>query len=94
MLLERCHYKLSEDVLNVETAGEHVLMDYGSGMYFGVRGAFRVLVEPLRQGMSVPQMVQAVSQHFAVSPSVAEGDLLNILPRLLEAGLIHAVQPS
>ena len=82
-------YQLSQDVLAVEIEGENVLMDYGSGKYFGLRGAARLLVEPLRDGMSSPQMVEFVSRHYNVSVSGIEDDLRTLLPKLLDAGLIQ-----
>jgi len=94
MLLEQGTYKLSEEVLAVGTSGEDVLMDYGSGKYFGIRGAARMLLEPLRDGQSFEQMVDLVSRHFAIPASVAEADLRTVLPKLLEAGLVRQTEQS
>ncbi len=89
MILEQGTYRLADDVLAVDIAGENVLMDYGSGKYFGLRGAARLLVEPLREGMNLHQMVQFVSDRCNVSANIAEEDLRGVLPKLLSAGLIH-----
>lgn len=81
-------YHLSHDVLAIETNGENVLMDYGSGKYFGLRGAAQILIEPLRDGMTFKAMVNAVSRHYGISSADAEKDLSTILPKLLNAGLL------
>lgn len=81
-------YCLSNDVLAIETNGENVLMDYGSGKYFGLRGAAQILIEPLRDGMTFDAMVNAVSRRYGITPADAEKDLSTILPKLLDAGLL------
>lgn len=90
--MKHATFKLSEEVLAVQTAGEDVLMDYRSGKYFGIRGAMRCLVEPLREGLSMEQMLERVSEHFSVPEAVAEEDLRNILPKLLDGGLIQRME--
>ena len=87
-------YKLSEGVLSVNTAGEEVLMDYASGKYFGLRGAITVVLDALRSGTDLPAMSDLVSQHFRVSREIAEGDLAPILQRLVETGLVQAIEAA
>lgn len=81
-------YHLSEQVLAVETNGEYVLMDYGSGKFFGIRGAAQILVEPLQAGMTLDSMVDLVQRHYGVDAILAEKDVRKILSRLLDAGLV------
>ena len=81
-------YHLSEQVLAVQTNGEYVLMDYGSGKFFGIRGAAQVLVEPLQDGMTLDAMVDMVQRHYRVDTSIAETDVRKILSRLIDAGLV------
>lgn len=81
-------YHLSEQVLAVETNGEYVLMDYGSGKFFGIRGAAQVLVQPLQAGMTFNAMVDLVQSHYSVDAILAETDVRKILSRLLDAGLV------
>ncbi len=88
MLPSSTKYRLAEDVLSVETNGENILMDYGSGKYFGVRGAVSVVMEPLRNGADLTQMIDLVSTHFKVPRTQAEDDLRAILKRLVDAGLV------
>ncbi|QEE26812.1 PqqD family protein [Terriglobus albidus] len=81
-------YHLSEQVLAVETNGEYVLMDYGSGKFFGIRGAAQILVQPLQTGMTFDAMVDLVQRHYRVDAVLAETDVRKILSRLLDAGLV------
>ena len=81
-------YHLSEQVLAVETNGEYVLMDYGSGKFFGIRGAAQVLVQPLQAGMTFNAMVDLVQSHYSVDAILAETDVRKILSRLLDVGLV------
>jgi hypothetical protein len=85
-------YQLSTGVLYVETNGESVLMDYGSGKYFGLRGAAQVLLEPLRNGVTRPQMIDFVSTHYQIGREEAAADLDKLLPKLLDAGIVAPME--
>jgi len=87
-------YSLRDSVLAVDTNGETILMDTLSGKYFGIRGAMSRVLQPLRNGMALEDMVALVSREYAVTPGVAADDVRAILTRLVDAGLVQQVEPG
>ncbi len=63
-------------------------MDYTSGKYFGLRGAAVKIVESLRDGAELPDLVNILSSEYEVSEAAAMDDLLSILRKLSDAGLV------
>lgn len=82
-------YRLSEGVLSVPADGESLLLAIESDKYFGVRGAMRHLLEPLRDGLTLNAMVADLCERYEVTSEAARRDLEAILPRLLAAGIIQ-----
>lgn len=89
MSLNQQTYQLSNQVLFVAMQGEHVLMDYASGKYFGIRGAMQILLEPMKEGVTFSAMTALLCSHYGITADVAERDLHAILPRLLDAGIVQ-----
>jgi hypothetical protein len=85
-------YRLAEGVLSVPTEDEAILLTIGSGKYYGVRGAMRHLLEDLRQGLSLPQMISLTCERYDVEPGEATRDLERIVPRLIAAGILEPAE--
>ncbi len=82
------NYRLGEGVFSVPVENEAVVMAMSSEKYFGVRGAMRHLLEPLREGLSFDAMVAATCARYTVTPEEAREDLESMLPKLIAAGII------
>ena len=82
-------YRLAEGVLSVGVDDEVILLSIQAGKYFGVRGAMRHLLEDLREGLSLDEMVRRTAAHYDVSPERAREDIESILPRLVAADILE-----
>lgn len=82
-------YRLSEGVLSVPVEDENVLLAMGSGKYFGVRGAMRHLLERLREGLSLEDMIADTCARYDVTPEAARRDIEAMLPKLIDAGIVE-----
>jgi hypothetical protein len=83
------NYRLVGDVLSVGLETEHVLLSAGRGRYLGVRGAMRHLLDDLRHGLSLDEMVARTCGRYDVAPEVAKRDLEDMLDRLLDHGIVE-----
>lgn len=84
-------YRLAEGVLSVPVEDEAILLSIGTGKYYGVKGAARHLLEDLREGLAFDEMVARTCARFVVSPADAARDLEDMLPRLVDAGILIPV---
>lgn len=87
-------YRLAEGVLSIPMDDEAILLAVGSGKYFGVRGAMRHLLEELREGLAFEAMVASTCARYDVDPGEASRDLEQMLPRLVEAGILVPTSPG
>lgn len=81
-------YRLSDSMLVADVGDESVILAVESSKYFSVKGAMRTLLEGLRDGMRLEEMVDAVCTRFDVSRADAERDVSDMIPRMLAAGVI------
>jgi len=80
----------SDDVVARVVAGETVLLNLATGTYFGlneVGGRVWHLLDT--EGCSLAEVCEKVQAEFEVSGDVAEADLLALLDRLSEHGLVE-----
>jgi hypothetical protein len=82
-------YRLSEGVLSVGLEDENILLATAPGKYFGVKGAMRHLLEDLRGGLTMEDMLERTLARYDVSREEAQGDLAGTLPRLVQAGIVE-----
>ena len=82
-------YRLAEGVLSVPVEEEAILLSIGTGKYFGIRGAMRHLLEDLREGLAFDAMVASTCARYDVEPGEAARDLEQMLPRLVDAGILE-----
>ncbi|MFL6858890.1 MAG: PqqD family protein [Allosphingosinicella sp.] len=87
---ERC-YRLAPKILSVPVDSEAILLSIESGRYYGIKGAMGYLLEDLRDGICLDEMISRTCSRFAVSTADAARDLEDMLPRLIEAGIIEPV---
>lgn len=82
-------YEIPEEVVYREIDGESVLLDLVSGEYYGLNEVgtrFWLLLVEHRQAGTV---FEALRQEYEVDETELRGDLLGLLERLLEKGLVR-----
>lgn len=83
----------SEDVLFQEVGGEAVLLDLASESYFGLDPVGTRFWSLLEGSTSLASVHQAMLAEYDVEPGQLESDLLALVSRLAEAGLVTLESP-
>ena len=87
-------YKSSDDVVAREVAGEMVLLDLVSGMYFGLDPVgSRVWARLSDSPAGLSDLADVVEAEFDAPRDVIEQDLVRLLEQLAEKGLVE-VDPA
>ena len=81
--------KLSEDVLFQELQGDAVLLDLKTGVYFGLDKVGTRIWTLLGENKVISAVVDAMTQQFDVSPERCTEDILALVLKLHEQGLIE-----
>ena len=85
-------YQASEDVIGREVAGEMVLLDLTSGLYFGLDPVGSLVWERLSQGpCSLAELGDAVEAEFDAPRDRIDADLVALFAQLTEKQLVSAV---
>jgi hypothetical protein len=77
------------DLLFSELDGEAVVLDLGSGNYFGLNSVGARAWELLAQGRHLRAVRDALLKEFDVDESRCEGDLLSLVGQLERDGLVR-----
>lgn len=80
--------KPSDDVLFQEVAGEAVLLNLASESYFGLDPVGTRVWMLLSVDPSLQQAYDTMCAEYDVAPAVMESDLLALVGKLAEAGLV------
>jgi hypothetical protein len=80
--------KISDDVLFQELQGEAVLLDLKTGVYFGLDKVGTRVWALLGEQASLTGVVNAMIQEFDVTEGVCTTDVLALVERLNEQGLL------
>lgn len=87
-------YSASDDVVAREVAGEMVLLDLASGIYFGLDPVgSRVWARISDSPAGLSDLVDVVEAEFDAPRDVIEQDLVRLIDELAEKGLIE-VDPA
>lgn len=81
--------KRSEDVLHRDLEGEAVLVDLGSGRFFGLDEVGTRVWDGMESETTVDALVDRVVAEFEVARPRAEKDLLALLRDLAKRGLVR-----
>lgn len=84
-------YRVAPGVHHREISGEAVVLDTASDRYFGLNPTGAVAWSRITQGGTAEQAAEAVVAAFEVSLDVALADVLDLIRRLTESGLIQPV---
>lgn len=83
-------YKARDDVVMAELGdGETALLDQASMRYFTLNETGRVIWDRLKDGATVPRIVEALVSAFEVTPEEARDSLQEFLEDLLAEGLVR-----
>lgn len=72
-----------------DLAGEAVILDLDSGLYYGLEAVGARIWELLRDPIRVAALRDTLLGEYDVAPKVCQSDLLAVLGELLSAGLIE-----
>jgi hypothetical protein len=79
----------SQQQVSTDVEGEAIILNFDSGVYFGLDGVgarvWRLLEAPVR----VQELRDHICTEFEVEPAQCEADLLELLTELSGAGLIE-----
>jgi len=84
--------EISPDVLFQEVGGETVLLDLESEHYFGLDAVGTRIWALIGEGASAGGMVETLLQEYEVERATLEADVVELLSRLAEAGLIRIAE--
>jgi len=79
-----------ENQVSVELAGETVILNLGSGMYYGLDPVGARIWELLQEPRKVDEIRDLILAEYEVEPERCERDLITLLEQLTEQGLINA----
>ena len=82
----------SSDVLIQPVAGESILLDLASEQYFGLDAIGTRIWELLTTCPTLEQVHAALCDEFAGNPAQIESDLLALLQKMTDAGLVTIVE--
>ena len=86
-------FSIPEDVLFQDVNDEVVLLDLASEHYFGLDEVGARTWMLLKEQKAAGQIVEELLQEYDVERAELEGDILDLLAQLLEAGLIRRTNP-
>ena len=88
-LSERSVVVAASGVLSADHAGEAAILDARDGVYYGLNRVGARLWELVQEPRSVGAIRDAIVAEYEVEPDRCERDVLELLGRLSEAGLIE-----
>jgi hypothetical protein len=80
-----------QDQVSSVVDGEAVILGLTSGVYYGLDPVGTRIWELIKEPASVAQVRDALLAEYEVEPERCEADLLELLQRLLDEGMIEVV---
>jgi hypothetical protein len=81
----------SKNQVNSELDGEAVILHLQSGIYYGLNQVGAEIWNLLREPKNVSQVISAIKETYFVDADRCERDLMSLLQRLSEEGLIEVI---
>jgi hypothetical protein len=85
---------LSKDAMFRDLHGEAVILDLGSGTYFGLNAVGTRIWQLIEQHGRLEAVLEELCREYDAAPDQLERDLLELVERLADAGLVATKQPS
>ena len=86
--------KRSPDHVATDMAGETVVLDMKSGMYYGMDGVAGTIWTLLEQPRTLADLQAAVVAEYEVDPESCERDVIAFVESLRAAGLVEVVHEN
>jgi hypothetical protein len=80
---------VSKDQMAAEVAGETVILGLTSGRYYGLDPVGARIWQLLQSPLTVAEVCRAIVAEYDVEPDRCQADLLMLLQKLLDAGLVE-----
>ena len=90
MKLESKKITISEEALSQEVNGETVILDLKSESYFGLDEVGTRIWQLLQEEKDLQKVFDALLQEYDVEAEQLEQDLIELVDKLIEAGLAAA----
>jgi hypothetical protein len=81
-------FVLADDALFVDIETESIILSHTAGVYFGLRGAARHVLDILHRGGTLEEMIDRVCARYQVSRENASADIRRILNELEQKALL------
>ncbi len=88
-LLDSMSVTVAPEQISSDLAGEAVILDLRSGVYYGLNEVGARIWQLLQQSTSIAAIRQTIQQEYEVEAEVCDQDLLNLLQDLQAAGLVE-----
>lgn len=85
---------VAKNQVSTDLAGEAVILNLESGMYYGLDEVGARIWELIQQPQSVPVILETLLNEYEVEPGQCENDLLVLLQSLATAKLIEIHAPT
>lgn len=79
----------SKELVSSDLAGEQVILDLSSGMYFGLNSVGTRIWQLIQEPKKVSEVQQTLLSEYEVEARQCQQDLMTILRQLDEQGLIE-----
>jgi hypothetical protein len=83
--------RIPEGILFKELAGDTVLLNLNTGVYFGLDSIGTRIWQLVQAGRSLSQILATLLDEFDVEPARCESDLSQLVTSLCEHGLLQLV---
>jgi hypothetical protein len=82
----------SENQVSCSLQGEAVILNYRSGVYYGLNPVGARIWELIQESKTAPEVHQDILGEYEVDPERCWNDVLRLLDELQQAGLIELEQ--
>ena len=80
---------VSNDQISCDLAGESVILEFKSSMYYGLNETATDIWELIRKPISVNEIINSIKEEYGIDPKICEEDILKLLEEMNEKGLIE-----
>ena len=84
----------SKDQLASDIGGETVILGLSAGRYYGVDAVGARIWQLIQKPTAVADVKQTIVSEYEVDPELCEADLLQLLERMVDAGLVEVRSES
>ncbi len=83
---------INDESVSRDLDGEAVILNLGSGTYFGLNGVGTRIWALIQEHRSLGRVFEAMREEYEVPPELLERDLLELVEQLREKGLVNVSQ--